>query len=426
MPSCVYLDANGTTIMPQRVLNEMIKWSTRGNPSSLYPSARAASKMVDIFREELADRSNFSLVGPAGYTILFTGGGSEANSTIITSTIRSFIKLTNKRPHIITSSVEHDNIMLLIKDLEEEGVDFTLIDPETMGPNLGSVNPESIAAAIRPNTCLITIMSANNETGIKNDIQTIGKIAESYKIPFHTDAVQIFGKYPINPDINNITSFSGSFHKLHGPTGLGILVIKNSFIGGYQLKPIIHGHQNYGMRGGTECIHNIAAAREAYKMSFEDREKKNNNMKVLREYMINQLKNRFSTYTLDNFNGSVPCTDPPPIVFITPTSSPTTGIVPNTLLISVYHKNICNTNMREKLANHNIYVSIGSACKTGDKKSSHVLRAMNVPKELFPGVIRISLNDFSIKEEIDYFIEIFTHLIKTNQCLRIRKISSGT
>lgn len=424
MSSCVYLDANGTTIMPPRVISEMIKWATRGNASSLYPSAKASNKMIDLFREELADRSNFSLIGPEGYTVLFTGGGSEANSMIITSTARSFMKLTNKRPHIITSSIEHDNIMLLTKDLSEEGVDFTIIEPETNGSNMGSIDPESVANEIRPNTCLITIMAVNNETGIKNDIRTIGEIAKLNKIPFHTDAVQVFGKYPINPEINNITSFSGSFHKLHGPTGLGVIVIKNSFIEGYQLKPIVHGHQNYGLRGGTECVHNIAAAKEAYKMTFENRDKKNNNMKILRKYMMSQLQERFITYLLDDFRINNPTHPSAFLVFVLPKGNDN-ATVPNTLLISVCQTDICNGNIREKLADANIYVSIGSACKTGDKKSSHVLKALKVPRELIPGIIRVSLSDFNTKKDIDYFVETFTELIKSKQCLKSKK-SSGT
>ena len=219
--NCVYLDNNRTTIIPERVINEMIKWINEGATKQ-----KKVIKMMDIFRQEIADQCNFSLIGPNGYCIVFTSGASESNMTIITSTIRSFSKVTNKQPHIIISEIEHDSI----KNLQLENVDITSIPVTENRPYLGSIDPTLIDKSIKPNTCIISIMSANHKTGAINDIKTIGNIALNKNIPFHTDAVQTFGKFPINPIENNITTFSASFHKLHGPTGIGILAIKNSFI----------------------------------------------------------------------------------------------------------------------------------------------------------------------------------------------------
>ena len=413
MSKCVYLDNNGTCIPPQRVIDEMVKWTTRGNASSKYPSANSSKVMMDLFREEIAEKNNFNLIGKDGYTVIFTSGGSESNSFVISSSIRSYIKLTNKRPHLIISSIEHDNIMILADDYEEEGVDITRINPESNGKNIGKIDVNKIKKSIRPNTCLISIMHANNETGIINDIKSIGHLAEEFRIPFHTDAVQTFGKFGLDVHNNKITAFSSSFHKLHGPTGTGVVVIKNSFLDGYKLKPMITGHQNYGLRGGTECIHNIAGAREAYKMTFENRQKKNKRILELKILLLNILSKQFDIFFIDEFNKNI---KQPSLILISPKSFD--NVVPNTILLSVYKKNICNGEMREKLADNKIYISIGSACKTGDKKSSHVLSSLDIPKELIPGVIRISLSDFTEKEDIEVFADKFIYLILSNQCIK--------
>lgn len=410
-----YLDYNGTTIMPERVIDVLNKWTTRGNASSIYPSAKAAKKMMEYFKKDIANICNFDLEGPDAYTVVFTSGGSEANTWIITSAVRSFMRITNKRPHIIISNTEHDNIMLMMTDLEQEGVDVTRIPVETEGRMIGSVDPELVFAAIRPNTCIIAIMAANNETGIRNNIKAIGYVAKNKKIPFFTDAVQIFGKYPINPIENNITAFSGSFHKLHGPTGCGVAVVKNSFLEGYGLRPLIPGHQNGGLRGGTECIHNIAAAREAYKMTFEEREQKNIRMSKLKNYLINNLSQMVPLYYLEDYKKNK--YPPPALIYLTPKDNPG-NVLPNTVFVSLYFDDICNSKVREELAERSVFISIGSACKTNEVKSSHVLDALEVPRELIPGVIRVSMGDFTTKNDIDTFISELYTIIKERKCFK--------
>lgn len=419
-----YLDYNATTIMPERVLNTLIKWATRGNASSIYPSAKAAKKMIECFKNEIATICNFSIEpGPENYTIIFTSGGSESNAWIITSAVRSFVRLTNKRAHIITSNIEHDNIMMMMNGLETEDVDVTRVPVIQSGPGLGSVDPEDIFKAIRPNTCLITVMAANNETGIRNNIKAIGYVAKSKKIPFFTDAVQIFGKECIDPVENNITAFSGSFHKLHGPTGTGIAVIQNGFLKGYELMPLIPGHQNNSLRGGTECIHNIAAAREAYRMTFDDRVEKSRRISLLKKYTLERLARVARVYFLEDY--IVHQYNPPIIVHLTPKGN-ATNVLSNTIFISLYFDEICNSMVRQELADNQVFISVGSACKTGDVKSSHVLSAMGVPKELIPGVIRISLGDYTTQKDIDKFITQLMQAIIDHKCFKDPKAAPNT
>lgn len=389
--------------MPPEVVDTLTTWATRGNPSSTYPSAKEGKKLMDCFREEIARHCGFSL---ADYTILFTSGGSESNSMIISSTIRAFRKaVSGSKPHIITSNVEHDSIRLLLGDFDEEGVDVTYVPVHAHGPLIGSIDIDALVDAIRPNTCLITVMAANNETGIINDIRTIGKIAKQRSIPFHSDAVQLFQKVPFRPLELNVTAFSVSFHKLFGPTGCGLAVIKKDFLEGYDLKAMIGGSQNGHMRGGTECIHNIAAARCAFRINFTDRIAKNAMIRSLKQYMKELLGKYMMCMYLDEYRYVMANeTNKTCIVWLCHRES---IVQDGTLFLAVHKDEICNVDIRNTLTNEGIYISIGSACKTSDKKASHVLDGIDLPKKLRPGVFRISIGDYSSKLDIEVFVRRF-------------------
>ena len=202
--------------------------------------------LLSRFRDEIAYTLNFSLIGPDGYTIIFTSSQAESNSTILMSSIRSFIKLTSKKPHIIMSNLEHKSSLLLANDMKEEHVDFTILD---------NIDLKTIADAIRPNTCIISIIYYCPYLGIMNDIESIGELAKKNKIPFHSDISHIFERKHINPRVNNITTFTATFRNI---PSVSLLVIKNSFIEGYKIKSMIYGNENFFLRGGEECIHNIA------------------------------------------------------------------------------------------------------------------------------------------------------------------------
>jgi len=332
---------------------------------------REYNRVIDKFRNDISSNSNFSLIGPEGYTIIFTSGISESNSMILTSTIRSFIKGTNKKPHIITTSIEHISTSMLIDDIQDE-IEVSIIRPSSSM----NINPDDVLREIKPNTCIISITAAQEDIGIINDIKTIGTIARSRKIPLHSDVSQMFGKFPINPDDNNITAFSCSF------SDIGILVIKNSYIDGYKIKPIIYGIENYNLRGGTIPISLVSEARRSYKTISKDRDNKNKKMLILMNSLIQYLKKYYNTILLKDYNEH--SND---IVLVI---SEDVEIIPNTLMVSLPIK------LKQKLINNNIFVG------NVDKR---ILLEFNIPNTLIPGMISISLSDNNNQDHINRFIK---------------------
>ena len=368
MDSCIYLNNADSTYIPKEVINKMAKYM-----NIHINDTNKTDTIIAKFRDEIASINRFSLIGQDGYSIIFTSGASESNSTIITSTVRSFIKITNKQPHIIVSAVEHDSIFLLTKDLEMENIDVTYVPTIKEGQNIGSVDIDFLNKSIKPNTCIVSIMSANHKTGAINDIKTIGDICMRNKIPFHTDASQTFGKFPINPIETKITAFSASFHKLNGPSGIGILVIRNSFIDGYKLRSIISGNENYKLRGGIIPIHNIIGARECYRLAYTNRHEKNKNLSKIKKYTIRLLEN---IYTYNNI---------------------ITNSIPNIIFI-LLKNNICQIELQKKFQKRNIIISVI------DKDEVFLLCGKN------NAAIRLSIDDYTNTEYIDIFIRKFMDL----------------
>ena len=222
----IYLDNNGTTKICTPAKNAMIKWlGCMSNPSSDSKISVNAISMINDAKKYVQTHCS-----APKYSVIFTSGSSESNCLIIISCAESYAKLKKKKPHIITSTIEHKSIIKCCKKLISCGyADITFIDPLSTGV----ISTELVKKAIRPNTCLITIMSANNEIGSINPISEIGKMAHRKNIPFHTDTVQTFGKYKMNLPNNCIDAISVSFHKLYGPMGIGMLIINNELIAGY-------------------------------------------------------------------------------------------------------------------------------------------------------------------------------------------------
>jgi len=407
----VYLDNNANTPIPEYILNEMMKWYNIGNPGAATEEGKKSKMIIKRLKELIARSCNFSL---SEYNVILTSGASESNATIIKSIVESW----ESKPHIITSSYEHKSVLYVVKDLVKLGMaEATYIDPDISG----RITPESVENNIKDNTCLITIMGANNETGIVNDVRRIGLVAKKYKIPFHTDAVQLFSKYLVFPVLDNIDAFSISFHKVHGPIGVGALIIKKQLIKSYSLCPLICGTQNEGLRGGTENIVGIVGSYYGLLHNLKNRKEKNNYMGRLKQYLISELNKICPLSYLDdylymkmvesdsdynNYVYNESC-----IVVL----SPRDYSLPNTLLVSFKMsedlKELCNKKLRELLAANNITVAIGSACNTSNKKASHVLDAIKVPQELKKGVLRISLGDENTIEEIKYFIMVIKKII---------------
>jgi cysteine desulfurase len=265
-------------------------------------------------------------------------------------------------------------------------------------------------------------MFANNEIGTINDIKMIGEIAQKYNIPFHTDAVQIFGKYKINLPANNIHVLSASFHKLYGPQGVGLLIIHKDLISGYDLKPIIHGTQFSGMRGGTENVPGIAGSIEGMTFCFDQREKKNEKMQELKNFIIDHLRKKYKEGNIYNYINSRSENVLSLNNFEYVLLGDQKKCLPNTLSIA-FCKNIdnpgipksaekfCNVNLKKWLADEGIYLSISSACLTDSKKASHVLEAIDANPTIKCGMIRISMSDYTTKKNITDFLKVLDKLV---------------
>lgn len=417
----IYFDANATTIMPKDVIDQMVLWMNKGNPSADYKTAKLSRQMMSQFRKYIAKNCNFNNypldIGEdqntpfdpkKTYQIIFTSCASESNNQMIRSVVDSYKNITNNKPHIIMSSIEHKTSLECVKCLlDNHNIELTLIRPNSQG----FIEPSDIEKGIRSNTALISIMNANNETGAIMDITSIGKIAHKYKIPFHTDAVQTFGKFLIDPIKSNVDAFSISFHKLHGPQGMGALIIKRAFIDSFKLCPLICGSQNCGMRGGTENVAGVAGSFEATKYTWKNRNDKNKHLTQMKKYFLNKLATilpcqSFELYKLKplNFN-----------LFVVVFSPDLKNFLPNTILLSIVKPAppfVCNADMKKEFENNGIILSIGSACNTSSDKASHVLTAMGADQYIKKGTLRISFLDSVNKNQINTFFDVFQKVVQ--------------
>lgn len=408
----VYLDNNATTFMPQSVCSAMVNYFNMGNPSASHMSAKKAQKMIKTFQNEIGNYCDINSFKENQYQIIFTSCASESNSHIITRVCDSYI---NKgiTPHIITSSIEHKSILETLKFHESmKRCTTTYINPTITGHIL----PEDIEKEITSNTALICIMWANNEIGSVNNITAIGKIAHNHSIPFYTDAVQAFGKYQLLPVSDNVDGFCVSFHKFCGPTGVGLLVLKRQWIEGYGIKALIFGTQNEGIRGGTENIPAIAGARVAFNLMKVNRTKKNNDMNLMRKYIVEEIIKRAPCCTYEQYiKGSKNEIE---IVFFDPSlltnAKSKDKFLPNTIFLSIIKRSqppMCNTRFKESLEKAGIIISVGSACNTSSDKASHVLYALGADSLIRSGALRISLGDHNTKADCTKFIKAFLHIL---------------
>ena len=420
MDKVLYFDNNATSLMPNHVIQSIEKWINMGNPSASYGSAMKCRSLVEAFRGAIATDCMFPLQTTnmhTGYTIIITSGASESNSHIICSTVRAYAFKTGVIPHVISSTTEHKSILLCLEQLKaERAVDYTLIPVRTSGEFLGTVDPAAIEQAIRPNTCLITIMTTNNELGTNNNIIKIGKIASQHNIPFHTDSVQFFGKSRLKLYEWNIDAVSVSFHKIYGPPGIGALIIRNGFIAGYDLKPIIFGTQNFGLRGGTMNTPAIAGALAGMEYTLDLRDKKNALLKTLKAEFLQRLSKKVRIRFLDDYLKNPDGQDEIVIIAPKPTSAGDI-VVPWTILLSIKRHNICNIKVKKMLERKKIIVSIGSACNTDSAKASHVIEALGIPPEIKKGIIRISFSYNLKKSEITALTDAIVALMKSSSVL---------
>lgn len=413
----IYLDNNGTTVMPKKVIDKMCAWMNKGNPSADYKSARDCCSLMDAFRTFIAASCKFTPVighhetqaqSPNSYYVIFTSGASESNSFILRSVVDSYNFNNRTVPHIVVSAVEHKSLLACAEQLALTGrAELSIVRPNA----LGFVEPSDIDSAIQANTCLVCVMAANNETGCINNIKAIGAVAHKRNVPFYTDAVQTFGKFMIDPIAQNVDAFCASFHKLYGPPGVGLLVVKKKFADGYKMMPQICGTQQDGMRGGTEALHNIAGAFEATKIAWANRAKKNMALAGLKAYFLGRLAKVMPTQNYADYLESIRSAKAAavPADKFAVVISPCEKIYnPNTIMISIVmldetkQKNkFCNVEFKKKLQTVGIIVSIGSACNTSSDKASYVLVSMGIPQVLKRGILRISMSDYTTKQDLD-------------------------
>ena len=365
----IYLDHAATTPMSHAAIEKMLAVSKDifGNPSSTHAYGRAAAALLREARQTIA-----SAIHAKPSQIIFTSGGTEANNTAIRGAVH---KASGN--HIITSSIEHHSVLHTMEALEKEGFEVTYLDPEK-----GLIQPSQVQAALRPTTCLVSIMSANNETGALMPISEIGAVLSEHPALFHVDAVQALGKIDIDVDRDQVDFLSVSAHKIHGPKGVGFLYAREN-----NFQPLLlGGDQEDKRRAGTENLTGIAAMAEAVKEQVARVDENEQKVKALRNRLLGGLPH-------GRFYINEPATSLPYVVNL---GFPGWS---NELLL-----------MRLDLAG--IAVSTGSACTAGAIEPSHVLTAMYGPDSpRLTESIRISLSDMTTEEEIDQFLETIKEII---------------
>lgn len=380
MNQTIYFDNNATTKTDEDVLNEMLPYLKEqyGNPSSTYTFGKEIKEKIKRVRTNIA-----KLINAEESEIIFTSCASESNTTAIMNATKS----NPTKKHIITTKVEHASIMETMKYLEKEGYEVTYLSVD----NEGRISLQELKEAIREDTCLISVMMANNEIGNIYPIIEIGKIAKENNILFHCDAVQAIGKVKIDVKEMSIDTLSLSGHKIHAPKGIGVLYVKNNV----SFNPLIFGHQESNRRGGTENVPYIIGLGKAVEQILENDYKINDKLKDLRDNLEIQIKENIEDILIygDKENR-----------------------LPNTL--NVAFKDVNAEELLLMLESFNIYVSTGSACNSELAEPSHVLVACNADLENY-SPIRISLGKYNTQEEVDMFVKRLINVV--NMIRRRRK-----
>jgi len=382
----IYLDNNATTQIAPEVYEAMIPYFKENyfNPSSMYDPARETGRAVAEARKNIAE----CLGDVDTKEILFTGCATESNNTAILGAARA----NPNRRHIITTAVEHPAVLEVCKELERDGYKVTYLSVDRDG----KLDVREFIRALSPNTLLVSIMHANNETGVIFPIDQLSSITKQTdsSIIFHSDATQTVGKLPIDlarglPYVDML-SFSG--HKLHAAKGIGILFVRR----GTRCRPfMLGGHQEEGRRAGTENVPYIIGISKALELAVENREEDEVEIQGLRDRLENALVEKI------------------PSVQVNGKGAPR---LPNTLNISFHY--IEGEGMLFQLSSCGICASSGSACTSGSLEPSHVLRAMKVPFTAVHGSVRFSLSRYNTNEDIDTIIEVFPPIVAN-----LRKLS---
>lgn len=372
----VYLDNAASTKISSGVLEKMMASYSEnyGNPSSTHKLGQKARAAIETARSMIA-----GYIGVESKEIIFTSGGAEGNNLVIRGALNAY---SSKGKHIITSKIEHSTVLKTCQQLENEGYEVTYIDVDENGV----INLEQLKNSIRKDTVIVSIMYANNETGVKQPIEEIGQILENTDIIFHTDAVQAMCKEKIFPKDLKIGAMTVTAHKFYGPKGAGFVYLDKKF---QVEKEIWGGSQERNRRAGTENVQGIlgmgTAIEEVYENIYEieAREEK------IQEYLERRIKNEIEDVKINGEKS-------PRLKTIT--NLYIKGCDVQTLLIALDLRGIC--------------VSGGSACMSGAHEDSHVLREMGLNSEELRSSFRISIGKDTIIEEIDYFIDNLKEIVK--------------
>lgn len=379
----IYFDYNATTPLHEDVLEAMVPFLTLrfGNPSSYYQLGRDARAALEQARRDVA-----VCLGAQPDEIVFTGGGTEADNLALRGVAHA---LREKGRHIVTSAVEHHAVLRTAEALQADGLDVTCVGVDASG----CVNPDQVGRCIRPDTVLVSIMAANNETGVIQPIREIAAVAHAAGTLCHTDAVQAVGKVPVDVGVWGVDLLTLTAHKIYGPKGSGALYVKR---GTPLLSPITGGHHEQSRRAGTENVAGIVGLSAALRIVLESLEAEGRRLEVLRQRLEDALDAQLDGVHVHGAGASR---------------------VPNTSNLSFARVDgeavILDLDLR------GICAATGSACTTHEPEPSHVLLAMGVEPRLAQGAVRFSLGKDSTASDIDQLVGVLLDSVP-----RLRRISS--
>jgi cysteine desulfurase len=371
----IYLDNNATTELDPGVIEEMLPFLKEhyGNPSSGYAFGTKSRRAVDLARERLA-----ALLGCEPPEIVFTSCGTESNNMVINSALQ----FESRVKHVVTSAVEHSAVLHPCQDLAKHGCEVTFVGVDRDG----NVDLAELAAAILPETALVSVMWANNETGVLFPVEKIAEICRAKGVLFHTDAVQAVGKIPIRLRDTAINFLSLSAHKFHGPKGVGALYINRRT----RFHPlIVGGGQENGRRGGTENVASIVGLGKAAELAAE--------YLSAGKTQVPSMRDRFERAILERVSGAS-------------VNGAGATRIPNTSSFSF--EGIESPAALLLLDRHHICCSAGSACRTGSQEASHVLRAMESSGDGARRSLRFSFGRFNTDTQVDRAIELIPKVIE--------------
>ena len=370
----VYLDHNASTPVHPEVLAEMLPYFSEvyGNPSSIHGFGRQAREGMDLARERVA---KFLAVSPQ--EIVFTSGGTESDNFAVKG-----LALAKGKGHLITSQVEHHAVLRACRALEAQGFGLTCVGVDEHGV----VDPDEVRRAIRPDTLAISIMHANSEVGTLQPIETIARIAREHDVPLHVDAVQTFGKLPIDVNALGIDMLSFSAHKIYGPKGAAGLYIRK----GTKMVAVQHGGEHERRRrAGTENVAGIVGLGKAVEVRARDMAEESARLATLRDRLWNGIRQRVPDVRLSGH----------PVERLPGTAS-------------LLFRHVESESIVLGLDLKGIGVSAGSACTSGNVEPSHVLVAMGIPVDWAMGAVRCSLGRSTTAEDIDYVVDAVEPLVK--------------